>query len=242
MKFLIFLGLLPLILSLDSRYVAGHFEYGQWVANLATLAYFFLIYRQSGSRLKRLMLIGLAVSTLGEVCFSLIIKMYEYRLHTIPLYVPLGHTILYAQVYRLVRRRRVLRRAALFKSGMAAVATIFSFSWLVFNRDVYGFICFGVFGLMLWFYPHSRLFFLTMFLMVAYLELLGTSFGCWYWPPYLLNRWPELSSANPPSSISVFYMAFDVTCLKVYLRLKQPLRRRYKNIRRARRFKIKPAS
>lgn len=236
MRYVIFLVLMVLILALDSQSVAERFPQGQWVANFATFAYFIYIYRLSGPRLKRLMLIGLFVSLLGEVSFSLIIHMYEYRLKSIPLYVPPGHTILYAQTFSFIREPWVVRHGAKIKFGMFALAASFSTNWLLFHRDLYGFICFGVFTVfILRINRTSQLFFLSMYLLVAYLELWGTSLGCWYWHPVLLNRFQNIPSGNPPSSISVFYMAFDMTCLAVYLLLNMSLRRRYTSFKAHRR-------
>lgn len=232
---IIFLFLLPAILFLDSAEVAERFPYGQWVANLATFAYFILTYRSASPRLKRLMIYGLLVAGAGEVSFSLILHMYEYRLKTIPLYVPPGHTILYARVYQFVREPSVVRWAAQIKIAMFGLATAFSVSWLIWKHDLYGFICFGAFLLLLGRARHSRLFFLTMYLLVAYLELWGTGLHCWFWHPVLLNRFQGLPSANPPSSISVFYMGFDMACLALYLLFNLKGRRRFATRRAYRR-------
>jgi hypothetical protein len=245
-RYPVFLALMVAILALDSQALYQIFPYGQWLASLATFIYFFYIYRLCSPRLKRLMLIGLFISLLGEVSFSLVIHMYEYRLKNIPFYVPPGHTILYAQVFMFVREPWVLRHAARLKWGMFGTAALFSLSWLVFRHDLYGFICFGVFCFFIMLVRReSQLFFLTMYLLVAYLELWGTSLGCWYWHPFLLNRWPAISSANPPSSISVFYMAFDLTCLGVYLLFNLKSRQRYvalKAYRRALRTSVRSHS
>jgi hypothetical protein len=38
--------------------------------------------------------------------------------------------------------------------------------------------------------PRERLFYLTMFLAVAYLEIIGTSYECWWWPKTAWNKIP----------------------------------------------------
>jgi len=227
--FLVFLILTVFELALDSSWLGQRFAYGQILATGATLAYFLYTYRyRACPRLKRLMLIGLLVGLAGEVSFSLVLHMYEYRLQSIPLYVPPGHAILYAQAYMFVRNPWTVRHAAWLKIAMFGLACSFSLSWLILRQDLYGFGCFGIFVVLLLFNPASRLFFLTMYLLVAYLELLGTGFGCWSWPPALLNRWPLITSANPPSSISIFYIGFDISCLLLYLLLKPRYRKRYR--------------
>jgi hypothetical protein len=55
-----------------------------------------------------------------------------------------------------------------------------------------------------------------MYVMVLYLELLGPGLGNWYWHPILLNLFSAIPSGNPPAGISVFYFAFDASCLGLY--------------------------
>ncbi len=213
--------LLFAILYLDSAGLAARYHHGQWLANLLTLAFFFWVLHGSNPRLRRLMLIG----------------RYESRLHNVPLYVPPGHAILYAAVYQLIREPWVRRHARQVTLICYALGAAFSAGWLVVYNDVYGCVCFGVFSALIFYKRESRLFFVSMYLLVAYLELSGTYFQCWSWPPFLLNKWPAIASANPPSGIAVFYMGFDIACLGFYKLSKPPLRSRYhrlKSLRKAR--------
>ena len=223
--------LLVAILFLDSGYFAARYSYGQLLATLLTLGFFFWILHGTNPRLRRLMLIGVAVATVGEVSFTLLIGMYEYRLHNVPLYVPPGHAILYAAVFQFIREPWVRGHARQVALGCYAIGAAFSLGWLLVYNDVYGCICFGVFSALIFYKRESRLFFASMYLLVAYLELIGTYFQCWSWPPFLLNEWPAITSANPPSGISVFYMGFDIACLGFYKLSKPLLRSRYRRIR-----------
>ncbi len=223
--------LLVAILFLDSGYFAARYSYGQLLATLLTLGLFFWILHNTNPRLRRLMLIGVAVATVGEVSFTLLIGMYEYRLHNVPLYVPPGHAILYAAVFQFIREPWVRRHARQVAMGCYAIGAVFSLGWLLAYNDVYGCICFGVFSALIFYKRESRLFFAAMYLLVAYLELIGTYFQCWSWPPFLLNKWPAIASANPPSGISVFYMGFDIACLGFYKLSKPLLRSRYRRLR-----------
>lgn len=229
--------LLVAILFLDSTYVRDQIQsewMGQWAANILTFAYFMWMLRGASPRLRRLMIIGVGVATAGEVLFSLVIGMYEYRLENIPLYVPPGHTIVYAAIFQFIREPWVLRNAQRVTLALYGVGAAFSVYWLLFahdnqgnpTNDVYGFICFGVFSALIFFNRDSRLFFVSMYLLVAYLELVGTHYQCWYWHPTLLNTWP-IPSGNPPSGISVFYMGFDIGCLGFYMLSNMERRRRY---------------
>ncbi len=223
--------LLVAILFLDSKVMAARFDHGQLLANLLTLGFFFWMLHGTNRRLCRLMFIGVAVATVGEVVFSLLIGMYEYRLHNVPLYVPPGHAILYAAVFQFIREPWVRRHAREVTFVCYALGAAFSVAWLLVYNDVYGCICFGVFSALIFYKRESRLFFVAMYLLVAYLELIGTSFQCWSWPPYLLNEWPAIASANPPSGISVFYMGFDIACLGFYKLSIPQLRSRHRRMR-----------
>lgn len=210
------MALVAVIFTLDSRRFAEHTSYGQWVANALMFAAFWWIHRDAPPRLKRLMESGLLMGTAGELFFSLVLGMYEYRLENVPLYVPPGHSLLYAAVYYFVREPWVMRNRRWFGPLMLGVGLSFSAFWLVAHNDVYGALCTALYVYFIWKYKESRMFFLAMFLLVAYLELVGTSFGCWYWPSTAFGKFDLIPSGNPPSGISVFYFGFDVGCLMIY--------------------------
>ncbi len=218
---------LPTILFLDSQYMAARISWGQWAANIATFMYFGWMYYTASARLRKLMIIGLFVATAGEVFFALIVGMYEYRLENIPLYVPPGHTIVYGAVYYFAREPWVRRHRRPLAVAMFIAAAGFSTWWLFSQNDLYGFICFSVFCTILLVNRDSTMFFLSMYLLVLYLELLGTSMGNWYWHSILLDKYPSIPSGNPPSGISVFYFGFDVACLGFYMLSDLKRRARY---------------
>ncbi len=224
-------ALMVLICFLDSRYVSTRFAYSQWVANALMLAYFVHMYRNAPARLRGLMKYGVVVATIGEVVFSLFIGMYEYRLANVPVYVPPGHSILYGAVYYFVREPAVLRNRRWISPLMFVLGVGYALYWLVARNDVYGAVCTGVFLFWIAREPASRMFFLAMFLFVAYLEQVGTRFECWYWHPTLLDKFDWMPSGNPPSGISVFYFGFDVGCLLAYLKRRPDLRARFKRLR-----------
>jgi hypothetical protein len=117
---------------------------------------------------------------------------------------------------------------------MLAMGVGYSAYWLLARNDVYGAVCTGVFLFWVSRESGSRMFFLAMFLLVAYLEQLGTRFECWYWHPTLLDRFDWMPSGNPPSGISVFYFGFDVGCLLAYLRRRPDVKARYKRLKKYR--------
>jgi hypothetical protein len=221
------LVLIPLMGVLDGTAMAKRISYGQWLMNVLMIATFLVIARSAPPRLRKVMWAGLVVGTLGELVFSLVIGMYEYRLANVPLYVPPGHSILYAAVFYFVREPRVVRWRAWLTPLLWAAGVVFSLVWLYLHNDVYGALCAVAFMYFMIKHESSRAFFAAMFLLVAYLELWGTGLGCWAWPSELLGRMESVPSGNPPSAISVFYFGFDVGCLELLARVSPKLRDRY---------------
>ena len=225
------LALMVLICFIDSRWVAERVPHAQWISNVIMALYFVWMYRDAGVRLRRLMKYGVVVATVGEVFFSLVVGMYEYRLENVPLYVPPGHSILYGAVYYMAREPWVLRNRDAMIRGMVVVAVAYAAYWGWAHADAYGALCTAGFLLLMALNKDSRLFFAVMFLAVAYLEQVGTRFGCWYWHETLLNRVSWFPSGNPPSGIAIFYFGFDVTCLWALLVRDKRLHMRWKRLR-----------
>lgn len=229
------LALIALVCGLDSRQLAAHFAYGQWISNVLMVLAFALVYRRAPPRLRGLMKYGVFIGAAGEALFSLVFGMYEYRLENVPLYVPPGHSLMYAAVYYFVREPFVVKHQRSVAGAMLAGSVAYAAYWLLAHDDVYGALCTGLFVVLVARDQHSRMFFITMFVFVGYLEQVGTRFGCWYWWEHAFDKFAWLPSGNPPSGISVFYFAFDVLCLLAYLTRRKDLKARYKRLRDRRR-------
>lgn len=179
------------------------------------------------------MLYGLVIAVGGEVLFSLILGMYTYRLENLPVYVPFGHSIIYAGVYYLVKEPVLKRHQAQTTQVLYYAMILYSTLWLLFSKDVLGFICMlAILGIFKW-KERLKPFFLIMFFTIAYLELIATYFQCWYWPQVWFNKVPIIPSANPPSGISVFYFGFDAGCLWLYKTCNSSRWQRLKRIKQA---------
>jgi hypothetical protein len=218
----------------DGLAVAEHLAHNQWITNGLVIATFVWMYLNVSKQVQRLMVFGLLVAAGGEAVFSLLLGMYTYRLDNVPLYIPFGHSVVYASVYYFVREPLIRHHREGVERGLYVAMILYAFGWLIFADDVLGFA-----GTMLivWLFrkrPKIRLFFLVMFFAVALLEVLGTSFGCWVWPPIWFDLIPWVPSANPPSGISVFYFAFDAGCLWIYKHVRPQSWRRMKRMRRLR--------
>lgn len=191
----------------------------QWITNILVLFVFYYIYRSVSRKIKKLMIYGLVIAFLGEVLFSLVFGMYTYRLENLPFYVPFGHTLIYASVFYFAKESLVKRNSNKIISILYPIMIIYSTLWLFFAKDIFGFICMLLILYFFWKKPHIKLFFLIMFFMIVYLELVGTYYSCWFWPEIWFDKISFISSANPPSGISIFYFAFDAGCLWFYKKL-----------------------
>jgi hypothetical protein len=93
---------------------------------------------------------------------------------------------------------------------------IYSLCFLIFASDVFGFV---LTLLTLWLLrnkPRERLFYYSMYIVVAVLEIIGTTYKCWFWPDTAFGIFDFLKSANPPSGISFFYFGLDLGSLWLY--------------------------
>ena len=221
-------------LFLDSQSLAEQVQYTQWATNGLVLFCFAWVYSRVTSKIKKLMLYGVVLALLGEVIFSILLGMYEYRLENVPLYVPLGHSLIYAAVFSLQKEKTIQRHKTRIVSFLYWGMVVYSSLWLVFDKDVFGFLCMLGVVFFLRRKPDNELFFLIMFFMVVYLELLGTYYQCWVWPDTWFSKIDVITSSNPPSGISVFYFGFDIGCLWIYKKLNGKKWRRMKAIRQLR--------
>jgi hypothetical protein len=73
-----------------------------------------------------------------------------------------------------------------------------------------------------------------MYITVAYLEIIGTSYGCWWWPDKAWDTISFLPSHNPPSGISLFYFLLDLGTLWLYKKRHAATWARMKEIRKVR--------
>jgi hypothetical protein len=149
-------------------------------------------------------------ATVGEVTGSLVWGVYHYRLHNLPLFIPPAHGLVYLSGLALA--------GALPKRPLVWIAAVGAAAWgiagltVLPRLDVAG--AFGV-PLLLVFLWRSRLraTYAGVFLVVAALELYGTSIGTWRWAAALPGL--GIPDGNPPSGVASGYVWFDVMALLV---------------------------
>jgi hypothetical protein len=175
-----------------------------------------------------------AFATVGEVTGSLVWGVYTYRLHNLPLFIPAAHGIVYLSgiaLALLVRERLVVALAA-----AGALAWGIAGLTVLPHRDVAGAIGVPLLCLFLW-RSRYRAAYAGVFLVVAALELYGTSIGTWRWASELPGL--GIPDGNPPSGVASGYVWFDVMGLLVapYLVLAAAQLDRRRAVRRPALFK-----
>jgi hypothetical protein len=226
--FFVFVG----TLYLDSVHLAERFEYNQILTNVLMVLAFYWMYTRSVKRTKELMVYAVILGFLGEYLFSVYLEMYTYRLGNVPLYVPFGHAAVFGRVYAFSKASVVHKHHKVLERFMYVLISLFALGYLYFFNDVFGFVMtLGVFLLLIK-RPKDRLFFLTMYIIVAVLEIGGPAYGAWKWPDTAFGVFDFLPSNNAPSGISLFYFLLDVGCFVLYTQRNKSTWKRFKTIRR----------
>jgi hypothetical protein len=153
-----------------------------------------------------------AFATVVEYLFSPTLEVYLYRFDNVPAYVPPGHGLVYLSAFVLGHTRLVQQHLRL-TAGLVLVA---GGAWAVHGvvlaerpdgLGAFWFVC--LVGFLLW--GPSRPVYVGAFVVVSYLELLGTELGTWVWQtedPIL-----GVSIGNPPSGAAGGYGWFDLAGL-----------------------------
>ncbi len=220
------------LLFFDSIYFSENVTSSQITVNIIMIGGFIRMFLRCPPRIKESMIYAVLIGIVGEYFFSLGMEMYTYRLENVPIYVPLGHGVLFCRVLLFSKTSIVKRNSASLEQIFSIVIALLSLFYLVFLNDVFGFVMTILVFLMMLKRPNDRLFFYTMYLMVAALEIGGTAFGCWKWPNTAFGVFPLLPSNNPPSGISLFYFLLDVSCFFVYKTVNHKTWTRFKRINR----------
>ncbi|HZR96082.1 MAG TPA: hypothetical protein VFA56_10330 [Gaiellaceae bacterium] len=151
-----------------------------------------------------------AFATIGEVAGSLVWGVYTYRLHNLPLFIPPAHGLVYLSGLALAARLRERVVVALAAAG--AVAWGLAGVTVLPRLDVAGAVGVPLLCLFLW-RSRFRAAYAGVFLVVAALELYGTSIGTWRWAAELPGL--GIPDGNPPSGVASGYVWFDVMAMLV---------------------------
>ena len=153
------------------------------------------------------------LATVVEYTFSPLLEAYTYRLGTVPAYVPPGHGLVYLAALALGRSLLFER----FRGPLVAATVVVGGAWALYGvtlaerPDALGafwFCC--LLGFLRW--GRSQLLYVGAFVVVSWLELLGTAFGTWRWAP-VDPVVGVVSQGNPPSGAAGGYGWFDLYAL-----------------------------
>ncbi len=209
--FYIFVGLL-----LDSPLAEQYLSNPQEVANGIMLVVFSIVMWRSTTKTRELLVYAVIIGFVGEYLFSILLGMYTYRLNNIPHYIPPAHALVYLGVLLFSKNVGVKQHKLLLEKIFTVIIIGYATLCLAIYTDVFGFVLTVATLLILRNKPRERLFYLTMYVTVAYLEFVGTGYKCWYWPSTAFDYFTFLPSANAPSGISFFYFGLDLGCLWLY--------------------------
>jgi hypothetical protein len=159
----------------------------------------------------RAQVIGVVLFATGaEVTGSLVWGVYRYRLHNLPLFIPPAHGLVYLSGLALaavVRPRLLVAVAAAGCVGWGIAGVT-----VLPRLDVAGAMCVPLLCFFLW-RSRFRAAYAGVFVVVAALELYGTSIGTWRWATELPGL--GIPDGNPPSGVASGYVWFDVMALLV---------------------------
>ena len=149
-----------------------------------------------------------AFASLVEYVFAGWLGVYVYRLENVPAFVPPGHGLVYLAALTLGRRLPpVALPATLVAGGLWALWGL----TLSPTLDVLGAFWFGCL-LVFARWGRSPTLYAAAFLVVSYLELVGTGLGTWTWQPHdPITGWVAIG--NPPSGVAGGYAWFDAAAL-----------------------------
>jgi hypothetical protein len=180
-----------------------------WVLLLALL-------RREAPLVRAQVAVVVAFATAVEYTFSPLLHVYVYRLGNVPAFVPPGHGLVYLCALAIGRSLWVRRREqALVAVTVLAGGAYAAWGLLVSDRPdvlgafwylcLVGFLAFG--GLA----GRSRRLYVGAFVVVTYLELLGTRLGTWAWSAQ--DPTGLVSIGNPPSGAAGGYGWFDLAAV-----------------------------
>ena len=151
-------------------------------------------------------------ASIVEYVFAGWLGVYVYRLGNVPAFVPPGHGLVYLAALCLGRSaiahryRRPVLATTLGACGLWAVWGV----TLSPRPDLLGAFWFGCL-LVFSRWGRSPLLYAGAFLVVSYLEIVGTSLGTWAWQSH--DPTGLVSIGNPPSGIAGGYAWFDAAAL-----------------------------
>ena len=190
---------------------------GQRLLGVGTWVLLLLLLRAEPRATRVQVAVVVVYASLIEYVFAGWLGVYVYRLHNVPAFVPPGHGLVYLAALALGRSAWAHRNTWLLPAALAACG-----GWALWGLvlsptlDVLGAFWFGcLVAFARW--GRSPFVYAGAFLMVSYLEIVGTSLGTWAWQQH--DPTGLIAIGNPPSGIAGGYAWFDAAALALTPRL-----------------------
>ncbi len=157
-------------------------------------------------------LVVVVFATAVELTFAPLLEAYSYRFDNVPAYVPPGHGLVYLAALWIGRSAFVRRHLGACTLAVVVVGGAYALYGVTLaeRTDVLGLFWFGCLAAFLAWGP-SRPLYVGAFVVVTYLELLGTGLGTWEWAER--SPWDLVPMGNPPSGAAGGYGWFDLAAL-----------------------------
>jgi hypothetical protein len=169
-----------------------------------------LLRKESRATRVQVAVVVVYATTIEYVCSDWL-GVYVYRLENVPAFVPPGHGLVYLCALAIGRSAWAHRSTWLLPATLVACGL-----WVVWGLtlsptiDVLGAFWFGCL-LVFAKYGKSPHLYAGAFLIVSFLEVLGTSLGTWAWQPH--DPTGLIAIGNPPSGVAGGYAWFDAAAL-----------------------------
>jgi len=199
------LAWVSLVLALDKIATLG----GQRLLGLGTWVLLVALLVRERVLVRAQVAVVVVFATAVEYTFSPLLEVYVYRLGNVPAFVPPGHGLVYLCALAFGRaaltqrwRRPVVAAVVLVGGAWAGYGVVFADR--VDALGMFWFAC--LLGFLRW--GPSPLLYAGAFVVVSYLEILGTWWGTWEWA--LRDPTGIVSIGNPPSGAAGGYGWFDL--------------------------------
>jgi hypothetical protein len=163
-------------------------------------------------------LLVVLVASCAEVLGSLVLGAYTYRLDNLPAFVPPGHGLVYLAGLRISQSGPVRGHPRAFVRGTIALVALWGLAGLLLlgRTDVLGAMT-GSALIYVLLRARAPALYAGVFLVVAFLEIYGTSIGAWHWAATAPDT--AVPTGNPPSGIAGVYVLFDIAAIALAPRL-----------------------
>jgi hypothetical protein len=197
---------------------AGASAYEQLAIGAATWALLLAACKPLGPEERSRVALVVLVASGAEVMGSIVLGAYTYRLHNLPAFVPPGHGLVYLAGLRIGQSGPVRRHARAFVAATAAVVVVWAGVGLALleRTDLLGALA-GAGLVYMLIRGRTPTLYAGVFVIVAFLELYGTSIGAWHWAETIPGT--PVGAGNPPSGIASIYVLFDIAAIGLAPRL-----------------------